>query len=373
MHCGRRTGCRDDWAYCGIAVHARSPVGDGRPCRARRTHAERRPHRGALLEAVPARVEGRPAARRRREGGRRRDRARGAGCTRSSATGLEFVLAADDPDRDTGQAPDLTPWRTGTGPERFGVPRGEVGMRRQGSRDCRSRYPRDDPAHRHRSPPHGVRPYLDRQQPAPHRSPAGGGGARVVDEPARSDGVAEALRRVLDWSRWVPLPWVPDIVVSPQPPVTPRASWGLAVGRHHHPVNRALVGSGPADSPPAGSARTGVRPPRPGAGSVGTAFEGPGEARITLRGDLDAAALGRLEADLEGCLTFHIRFITVDATAVSGASNQIVELLGDTRRELTSRRGILSVLGLHPHVLRADPDEPTPAASPAAAGTPTLR
>jgi anti-anti-sigma regulatory factor len=97
-------------------------------------------------------------------------------------------------------------------------------------------------------------------------------------------------------------------------------------------------------------------------------FEGPGAARITLRGDLDAAALVHLEADLEGCLTFHIRFITIDATAVSGAGSQIVEVLGHAEHQLASCRGTLSVLGLHPHVLRVDADEPADTA-----GAPALR
>lgn len=95
-------------------------------------------------------------------------------------------------------------------------------------------------------------------------------------------------------------------------------------------------------------------------------FEGPGAARITLRGDLDAAALGRLEADLEGCLTFHIRFITIDATALSGAAPQIVEVLGHAEQQLASRRGTLSVLGLHPHVLRVGADEPAGTSSASA-------
>jgi anti-anti-sigma regulatory factor len=97
-------------------------------------------------------------------------------------------------------------------------------------------------------------------------------------------------------------------------------------------------------------------------------FEGPGAARITLRGDLDAAALVRLEADLEGCLTFHIRLITIDATALSGVGPQIVEVLGRAEHQLASRRGTLSVLGLHPHVLRVDADEPA-----GTAGAPALR
>ena len=130
------------------------------------------------------------------------------------------------------------------------------------------------------------------------------------------------------------------------------------MGRHHHPVNRASVGRRPVDVSPAGSGGAGVHRPRLGAGSVGTVFEGPGASRITLRGDLDAAALGRLEADLEGCLTFHIRFITIDATGLSGAGPQIVEVLGHAEHQLASRRGTLSVLGLHPHVLRIGADEP---------------
>jgi anti-anti-sigma regulatory factor len=129
------------------------------------------------------------------------------------------------------------------------------------------------------------------------------------------------------------------------------------VGRHHHPVDRASVGRRPVHVSPAGSGGAGVHRPPVGAGSVGTVFEGPGAARITLRGDLDAAALGRLEADLEGCLTFHIRFITIDATAVSSAGPQIVEVLGRAEHQLVPRRGTLSVLGLHPHMLRTGPDE----------------
>jgi anti-anti-sigma regulatory factor len=159
-----------------------------------------------------------------------------------------------------------------------------------------------------------------------------------------------------------------NVLVSPQSPVTPRVCWGLTVGRHHHPDNKASVGSGPVDVAPAGSAGPEVRRPRLGAGWVGTAFEGPGEARITLRGDLDVEALGRLEDDLEGCLTFHIRFITIDATALSGAGPHIVEVLGHAQHQLASRRGTLSVLGLHPHVLRVGADEPADTA-----GAPALR
>lgn len=101
---------------------------------------------------------------------------------------------------------------------------------------------------------------------------------------------------------------------------------------------------------------------------MGTVFEGPGAARITLQGDLDAAALGRLEADLEGCLTFHIRFVTIDAIDLTGADPQIVEVLGHAEQQLESRRGALTVLGLHPHVLRLGADEPADTA-----GAPVLR
>jgi hypothetical protein len=86
-------------------------------------------------------------------------------------------------------------------------------------------------------------------------------------------------------------------------------------------------------------------------GWVGSGFGGLGEARIVLRGEIDSDALRLLGRHLDGFLAARTRFITLDATGVTGADARIVEVLGAAQRRLAPRRGLLTTVGLHPHVL----------------------
>lgn len=86
---------------------------------------------------------------------------------------------------------------------------------------------------------------------------------------------------------------------------------------------------------------------------VGSWFDSPGQARVLMRGDLDGCAHERLSAQLATLLDTGARFITVDATGVTRCDPRIIELLGATHRRLGSRRGLLTLRGLHPCVLPA--------------------
>jgi hypothetical protein len=109
-----------------------------------------------------------------------------------------------------------------------------------------------------------------------------------------------------------------------------------------------------------------------GSSFVGSAFALAGEARIVLRGEIDSDALERLSGHLDGFIAARTRFITVDATGVTGADPRIVEILGETQRRLAPRWGLLSIVGLHPHLLHRhvlDPDA-APGEDPFARCTP---
>ncbi len=86
-------------------------------------------------------------------------------------------------------------------------------------------------------------------------------------------------------------------------------------------------------------------------GCVASSFGGLGEARIVLRGEIDTEALKLPGRHLDGFLAARTRFVTLDATGVTGADARIVEVLGDTQRRLAPQRGLLTTIGLHPHLL----------------------
>lgn len=86
---------------------------------------------------------------------------------------------------------------------------------------------------------------------------------------------------------------------------------------------------------------------------VGTSFigsfdDGPDQSLIVLCGDIDAAAVERLELHIDGLLGAGTRFLTIDAAAVDGYAPQLVPLLGYTQRRLGARVGIVAVRGLPP-------------------------
>jgi hypothetical protein len=97
-----------------------------------------------------------------------------------------------------------------------------------------------------------------------------------------------------------------------------------------------------------------LRPGIPGSSFVGSTFEGAHQGRITLRGFLDADAVERLAAHLQGFLEAGVRFVTIDAHDVLRADPRLVPLLGRAQRRLTRRHGLLTMTGLHPSLLAAD-------------------
>lgn len=92
--------------------------------------------------------------------------------------------------------------------------------------------------------------------------------------------------------------------------------------------------------------------PHPAAPSfIGSAFEGTGRGRIRALGYLDADAVDRLAALLQGFVDAGVRFVTVDARDVVRADPALVPMLGRFQRRLTCRHGLLTITGLHPTAL----------------------
>jgi len=84
---------------------------------------------------------------------------------------------------------------------------------------------------------------------------------------------------------------------------------------------------------------------------IGSFSDGPGQVLVVLRGDIDTATVDRLEAHLQ--VPLGVRFLTIDASAVDSYDPAQLDLLGRAQRRLARRHGLLSVRGLHPHLLRA--------------------
>lgn len=103
---------------------------------------------------------------------------------------------------------------------------------------------------------------------------------------------------------------------------------------------------------------------------VGTAFvgsfvESADQGVILLRGDVDAAAVGRLRNHIGDFLDGPTRFITIDARAAGHYDSTLLDLMIRTQRRLGRRRGMLRILGLHPALLvGAVPDPPADAPGP---------
>lgn len=110
-----------------------------------------------------------------------------------------------------------------------------------------------------------------------------------------------------------------------------------------------------------------------GTGYIGSFPDGPGQVLIVLRGDMDAATVDRLGSHLHAHPA-GVRFLTIDASAVPGYDPGLLDLLGRTQRRLARRHGLLSVRGLHAHLLPAAGPPAVPAPSPASgdAGIPTI-
>lgn len=81
---------------------------------------------------------------------------------------------------------------------------------------------------------------------------------------------------------------------------------------------------------------------------IGTFPEEPDQAVIVLRGEIDAATVVRLGAHVEDLLAVHTRFLTIEAGAVQGYEAGLLDLLGVVQHRLGTRRGLLTVRGLHP-------------------------
>jgi hypothetical protein len=94
-------------------------------------------------------------------------------------------------------------------------------------------------------------------------------------------------------------------------------------------------------------------------GFIFSAYVGPAHGAITLRGDIDAAAVTVLRTHLDGFLGAAVRFISVDASAVTSCDPRALHLIGDARRRLVDRGGAVSIIGLHPSLLPA-PGQPLP-------------
>lgn len=77
---------------------------------------------------------------------------------------------------------------------------------------------------------------------------------------------------------------------------------------------------------------------------------------IVLRGDVDAAAVTRLDAHITGVRAVGARFLTIDAAAaVDSYDRALLDLLGRTQSRLGMSRGLLRVRGLHPSLLAVRP------------------
>ena len=100
---------------------------------------------------------------------------------------------------------------------------------------------------------------------------------------------------------------------------------------------------------------------------IGSILDGPGDGLIVLRGDLGAAAVGRLGEHIDAFLAGPTRYLVIDARAVERYHPDLLDLLGHTQRRLEDRRGMLQARGLHPTRL-ADPVPDGPSA-PVGAGT----
>jgi ABC-type transporter Mla MlaB component len=70
------------------------------------------------------------------------------------------------------------------------------------------------------------------------------------------------------------------------------------------------------------------------------------QARLSLRGDLDVEAAVRLEHYVRAVLDAGARFIVLDLPGVSDHDPRVLELLSRTQRELTTREGMITAVGL---------------------------
>lgn len=86
---------------------------------------------------------------------------------------------------------------------------------------------------------------------------------------------------------------------------------------------------------------------------IGTFSDRPDDALIVLSGDIDAEVAARLRTHIDTVLAARTRFLTIDASAVIRCDPGLLDLLGRTQRRLARYHGLLSVRGLHPHLLPA--------------------
>ncbi|MBC3190951.1 STAS domain-containing protein [Pseudonocardia sp. C8] len=106
---------------------------------------------------------------------------------------------------------------------------------------------------------------------------------------------------------------------------------------------------------------------RPGAASfIGSFFDAPDQAVIVLRGDLDAAAVGRVRLHIGDVLAAGIEDITVDGRDVDSYHPSLLDVLGRTQRHLGRTRHLLRIRGLRPTPLAppVSDAEATPAGIP---------
>lgn len=104
-----------------------------------------------------------------------------------------------------------------------------------------------------------------------------------------------------------------------------------------------------------------------GSSFIGTFCDTPDHALIVLSGDIDAEVAARLWTHIGTVLAARTRFLTIDASAVTRCDPGLLDLLGRAQRRLARHHGLLSVRGLHPHLLpgvesplRSVPDPASP-------------
>jgi ABC-type transporter Mla MlaB component len=88
-------------------------------------------------------------------------------------------------------------------------------------------------------------------------------------------------------------------------------------------------------------------------GFIFSAYVGPAHGAITLRGEIDSAAVRVLRTHLDGFLGAAARLISVDASAITSCDPRALKLLLDARRRLLDRGGAMSIVGLHPSLVPA--------------------
>lgn len=77
------------------------------------------------------------------------------------------------------------------------------------------------------------------------------------------------------------------------------------------------------------------------------------QARLSVTGVLDPEVMSKLQHHLHAVLSTGARFIVLDLTGASPGGPAVdpllLELLTQAQRRLTTRAGMISMVGMHPH------------------------